>query len=78
MQNRTGAAICRGQSADRLALCGNAYESTKMTHQLLSIFNSLDASPSNVPILLAKAARENGERNRPEVMSDYAEWIDRT
>ncbi len=39
--------------------------STKMTHQLLSIFNSLDASPSNVPILSEEAARENGEKNRP-------------
>lgn len=45
--------------------CVASHMSTKMTHQLLSIFNSLDASPSNVPILLEEAARENGEKNRP-------------
>lgn len=42
-----------------------SHTSTKMTHQVLSKFNSLDASPSNVPILLEVAARENGEKNRP-------------
>lgn len=45
--------------------CVALHMSTKMTHQLLSIFNSLDASPSNVPILLGEAARENGEKNGP-------------
>lgn len=44
--------------------CVASRMSTKMTHQLLSIFNSLDASPSNVPIVLEEAARENGEKNR--------------
>lgn len=30
----------------------------------LAIFNSLDASPSNVPVLLEEAVSENGEKNR--------------
>lgn len=45
--------------------CVASHMSTKMTHQLSSIFNSLDGSPSNVPIISEEAARENGEKNRP-------------
>lgn len=43
---------------------GASHTKTKMAHQLLSIFNSLDTSPSNVPILSVEAAREDGEKNR--------------
>lgn len=35
-----------------------------MTRRLLAIFNLLDASPPNVPVLLEKAVSENGEKNR--------------
>lgn len=60
-----GAAICQGQRTDRLALCGITYSmSTEMTRRLLAIFNLLDASPPNVPVLLEKAVSENGEKNR--------------
>lgn len=64
---------CRNQSADRLALCGITYEHQDDT-SLLSIFNSLDTSPSNVPILLEEATRENGEK-QAEVICNYTEWI---
>lgn len=55
--------------------CVALYMSTKMRHQLLSIFRSLDGSPSNVPILSEKAARENGEKKQAEVICNYTEWI---
>lgn len=55
--------------------CVASHMSTKMTHQLLSIFNSLDGSPSNVPILSEEAARENGEKKQAEVICNYTEWI---
>lgn len=37
-----------------------------MTRPALAIFNLLDASPSNVPVLLEEAVSENGEKNRPK------------
>ena len=55
--------------------CVASHISTEMTHRLSSIFNSLDASPSNVPILLEKAARENGREKQAEVICNYTEWI---
>lgn len=54
--------------------CVALHMSTKMTHQLSSIFNSLDASLSNVLILLENAAKENGEK-QAEVICNYTEWI---
>lgn len=36
-----------------------------MTRPVLAIFNQLDASPSNVPILSEEAVSEKGEKNRP-------------
>ena len=44
-------AICRPQPVDQLALCGEM-STTTMTHQPSAIFNPLDASTSNVPIIL--------------------------
>lgn len=44
--------------------CVASHMSTRMTHWLLSKFNSLDASPSNVPILLGEGASEIGEKNK--------------
>lgn len=70
---------CVPQSAEAGQLtgwpCVASHMNTKMTHQLLSIFNSLDASPSNVPILLDEAARENGKEKQTEVICNYTEWI---
>lgn len=52
-----------------------SHMSIGMTHQLPSKFNSLDASPSNVPILLEEAAREDGVKKQAEVICNYTEWI---
>ena len=55
-------AICRPQPVDQLALCGEM-STTTMTHQPSAIFNPLDDSLSNVPILLGEAAvLGSGER----------------
>jgi len=87
-KNKKPGAICLLQPADQLALCGEMASpmSTTMTHQLSAIFNPLDASPSNAPILSGEAVairrRERGAREmnkekmkreteREEVMCNY-------
>lgn len=56
--------------------CVASRMSTKMTHQLLSIFNSLDASPFQCSHLFRRGC-QGGEwwEKQAEVICNYTEWI---